>query len=304
MTVNSNHVCTFDVLNVHGEKIGTKVVKPVEPGQYLNDWFNWPKRTVQTVPLNGAISVKEGKGGDLITSGAFGYASIDSNNPQKSNFCFLLSSVYSGGQGSSITPATFDKAMTVVAVRKAIKPTWLNDRDQFQIPNVDPLPPEFVAACVVFNLFSGHNQTSEFTADYKGKKWPIRNEFFPFGQHFPKEYGPETLVFQRGIPNKNTFVNDWLEHPPKPCSKEASRVLELGASYYRLFFQNYNNVNRTKWKIEGANPGFYQIRNAMNEAGIGAEEYNELRAAVKALQDWITTRVYEYGFLEPEALYD
>jgi len=319
------HECQFDVLNVHGEKIGTKVVKPVEPGQYMNDWFKRPKGTVAAVPLSSAITVQTGKVRlEKLAEGALGYASFRANDMLNHNFVNFLSSCDAGGNGTSITPDLFDRIMVQVAVRKAIKPTWLNDRDQFQIPNIDPylkahehndpsyLPnsetvgevneilhdwDQFITACVVFNLFSGHNQTSEFTADYKGKKWPIKNEFFPFGQHFPKEYGPE-------IPNKNTFVNDWLEHPPKPCPKEASRVLELGASYYRLFFQNYNNVNRTKWKIEGANPGFYQIRNAMNEAGIGAEEYDELRAAVKALQDWIIPRVYEYGFLEPEALYD
>lgn len=46
------HVCTFDVLNECGEKVGEKTISAFEKGQYLNDWFKRPKRTVLAVPLS------------------------------------------------------------------------------------------------------------------------------------------------------------------------------------------------------------------------------------------------------------
>lgn len=323
------HECRFDVLDENGNKIGEKVIKTVEPGRYLNDWFERPKGTADAVPLNGAIGVKEHSGSGKVANGALGYLRVNGNDPQQSSLACFLSSLYWDGHGTSITPDLFDKIMVVVAVRKAIKPTWLNDRDQFQIPNVKPflqaekkddpsvLPnaettgevnqvladwQDFTSACAVFNLFSGHNQTSEFTADYKGKKWPIKNAFFPFGQALVKKHGPQTAKFQRLIPKEDTFVHKWLNG--RTLIKEAAAVLEAGEVYYRLFFQNYQNVRLARWKIEGANPGWYQIRNAMKEAKVGEPEYLRVTDAVKALQDWIVPKVYEYEFLQPEMMYD
>lgn len=267
-------------------------------------------------------SVKSGC--ETLAEGAFGFACLNSNDLIHHNFVTFVSSAFSSGNGTSITPDTFEKVMVVVAVRRAIKPTWLNNRDQFRIPEYDgfalheenPNPEicadfsipitlkawdEFVLACVVWNLFSGHNQTSEFTADYKGKKWRIENQFFPFSQKLPQEHGPQTRAFQRAIPKEETFVDGWLREQllsKEPENTLITDVMNYGLDYYRLFFQNYANVNRAKWKIERARPGFYQIRNAMKEAGIGVAEYDKLRAAVKELQDWIVPRIYEYGFLD------
>jgi hypothetical protein len=320
------HTCQFDVLDTNGDKSGKKTISPKH--EYLNGWFKRPKNIVDAVPLTNALTVAPPNYNirlDKLSVNSIGYCCLNNNTPQTANQLFFLSGAsYAGSNGSSITPELFEKVMVQVSVRKAIKPTWLNDRDQFQIPSVrvpgsmqetiDPSQlgkPEwndFVTDCVVFNLFSGHNQTSEFTADYKDKKWAIKNQFFPFSPDLVKKYGPQTIAFQRNLPGPS-FVHNWLNTPPTGHTKRvlttaAAEVMKKAEIYYQLFFQNYANVNRSKWKIEAANPGFYQIRNSMKEAGIGLSEYDDLREAVKELQASIVPRVYEYGFLEPEMLYE
>ena len=240
------------------------------------------------------LNVRKGNGTYKLAEGAIGYMNISSNDVQNNNATFFLSDVSTHAKGTSITPEHFDKIMVQAAVRKAIDPTWLNDRDQYTVPHTE-LPQEFVVDCTIFNLFSGHNQSSEWTAEYEGKKWKIKNEFFPFSVGFLEDVGPEDPAFERNRPRKETFVYEWLVANKEHVSLEAREVLAAGEDFYREFYANWNNVNRAMWKIEGCRPGWYQVRNAMRE-------YGDNPVDVKPLKAKVAKGVYEYGFLEPEML--
>ena len=75
---------------------------------------------------------------------------------------------------------SFWQAAIVFSVRKLIKPTWLNDRDQFLQPT-EPLTDEFKNDCLIWMLFNGSNLTaSANNLEWNGKTWSIVNHFIPY----------------------------------------------------------------------------------------------------------------------------
>lgn len=112
-----------------------KIVGPPER-PVLNKWFDRPKGTVVRPPLSKSlVQYGEKVRCDTLSGDAIGYMRSSSADVGGSNkFVFLMSSPYGHGDGTSVTPANFHRSMAIFSVRKAVKATWLNDRDQFTIP--------------------------------------------------------------------------------------------------------------------------------------------------------------------------
>ena len=287
-----------DMLDTKGNKIGKKEL--ASPDKVINKWFKRPKGEVQSVPMTSALKVTENKVYcEKLSKDGMGYCCLHSNDLQQATLACLLSGTFSDGAGTSVASDNFEKVMMSLAVRKAIKPTWLNDRDQFSVPHTDPLPPEFVTDCTVFNLFSGHNQTSSFTADYKGKRF-LENHFFPFPSSVCKTHGPVDLSFHRGITD-DKFTAKWLESAP--MSVEAREVMDKGMEVYKVFYKNWVNINHSKWKVENPYAGWYQVRKALSDIG-KVKELKEVSEAVKKLKEKIIPQVYKFGFLPMEKIFD
>lgn len=93
----------------------------------------------------------------------------------------LFSSGYGSARGFFVTANNVWQAAIVFSVRRLIKQTWLNDRDQFLQPS-EPLTEEFKSDCLVWMLF---NSNSNLTAGADGLRWSDRdwsltNHFIPF----------------------------------------------------------------------------------------------------------------------------
>jgi hypothetical protein len=96
-------------------------------------------------------------------------------------------------------------------VRRLIKPTWINDRDQFLQPT-QPLTDEFKNDCLIWMLFNGSNLTASANdLDWNGKKWSIVNHFIPFTE--AEVNAPDRF--------ESDFMVQYLSR--KPLSKEAKR---------------------------------------------------------------------------------
>ena len=291
----------LDVLDDDGNVLGVKVVHP--PIGAIHGWFKRPPNTEPAVPLSSAIKVSKIKGRlDTVARGALGYYAATGGDVQNYNTCCLLSSPQGKGHGSSVTPDNFEKAMVVLAARKAIAPTWLNDRDQFSVPNPEP-GPELIGDCAVWNLFSSHNQASSFTATYNGREMFIDNQFHPFPNSMAADSGPPNPGFQRQVQRMadETWVCGWLKG--RELSPEAKALVRAGEAVYKLFFANWNNVQKRKWCIENSRCGFYQIRNALSEAELGGEELAALKQAANTLKLKIAEAVYSHNMLPTTQLY-
>ena len=286
-------------------KIGTKKIEVVPEERGLNRWFCRPPCDTIFVPLKG--STLTATANTVFYSGNFaqlGYLNCAGNDIQQaSKLTALYSGVFSNGHGISVTPEVMSQALITWAVRQAIEPSWSNDRDQFQQPNRD-LPEDFITDCAVWCLYHGSNQTSALKdVEYKGTKWQVRNQFYPYSVEWLRslESMPQE-VYSQLRSAKDTYVSTWLTG--RTLSTEAQALLDAGRKVYEVFYKEYANLNRTKYKLSYWDAGFYQIRNALLDAGKGLVELNDVKMAHNTLRAKLRPKVYEYGFLSPEIIYE
>jgi len=306
---------SLDVFDKKGNFLGIKEIS--DNRDYLNGWFKRPKCDVPAIPLTSALNVQGGNVRlDRTAAGGFGYAFTTGNDPQQSGGVHYLSGVSSNSNGSAITPSTFNQVMVQVAVRKVIPPTWTNDRDQYQVPfcdratykqNQEPgntnLPQEFIADCVVYNLFAGHNQTSTLTGTYKGNPFTLDNQFFPYSKSDVANWAKSNLsIYQQANRADETFTHNWLK--AQDLSPEAIALIDAARAVYALFYSNLNNLMQAKYSLQSWNPGWYQVRKSLEEAELGSIELEAVKAAHQALASKIKPQVYSLGFLPEERFRD
>ena len=165
---------TANALNLSGDTIGQKTFLNFDGRSLLTDWVcRPPSNTEPTIPLKGAIApatATKDLRGDRWSDNAIGWLNCAGNDPQNADSkTFLLSSGYGSARGFFVTPENLWQAGVVFAVRRLIKPTWLNDRDQFLQPS-EPLTDEFKSDCLVWMLFNGSN----LSAGADGLEWNDR----------------------------------------------------------------------------------------------------------------------------------
>jgi hypothetical protein len=310
----------LDILDSNLDVIGKKTFS--DRANYLNDWFKRPKCDSENghhIPLNGALGVidKDTVRVKKTASDAFGYIVLAGNDFQQQQLCAMYSGVFWNGNGAAITPTTFESAIVSGAVRQAISHTWINHTDQLQQPtdskgNVipcDKLPREFVVDCILFFLSNGKNNSSEFEGEYDGKKFFLKNEFFLFSKDNVIDWSVgNDANGDWGLPQYrakmvDSWVFNWLGQ--QELSAEAKSVYEALRAVYKVFYSNWHNLDKKKFKLSNKTwkPGWYQVRMALKDANIGKAELEAVDMARKALQEKIKPQVYSFGFLDKEIDY-
>ncbi|MEF2551011.1 hypothetical protein VQ042_06470 [Aurantimonas sp. A2-1-M11] len=74
---------------------------------------------------------------------------------QNAGVTALFSSGYASAGGILVTEDNLRNSAMVFTVRRLVRQTWLNDRDQFLIPN-KPIPPEFAGDCLIWMICAAH----------------------------------------------------------------------------------------------------------------------------------------------------
>ena len=85
---------------------------------------------------------------------------------------------------------------------------------------------------------------------------------------------------------------------------QARAVLDAGRAIWRTYFERFGSFDyaiREKLKLNRADVGWYQVRNALKLYAESAEghptDFSDFESAYKALGDKLRPKVYEYGFL-------
>jgi hypothetical protein len=281
-----------EVLNKKAEAIGEKSFYNLPKSQYLNVWMQRLKTDTTHIPLKNAVHPQTGHA--KVTSwrtDAIGYLLSNSNDLQHAGtLTALFSSVCSQGNGFHITLENFEKATIVFAVRRLIKPTWLNDRDQFLQPTGE-LTEEFKTDCLMWMLFNGSNLTASADGlEWNGKTWSIVNHFIPFTE--AEVNAPDRF--------ESDFMVQYLAD--KTLSPDAQAVLAAGRTLWQSYFAHTDpRTVRDEFKLNRADVGWYQIRNALkkrNESGDTVPvSFAPFEAAYTALSDKLRPQVFEMGFL-------
>lgn len=297
----------IDITDNNAQTIGVKHLKLIEKKDVLNSWFTRPQNSNDYIlpPLSNGITVKSDNTDTRHRARPDFLASICSkgNDFQNAKYISILSSPSVSAGAFSVISENFEKAVTLYAVRKIPKPTWLNDRNQFLVPQIEPSK-EFVSDCIIWSLFSNSNQTTALkNVLYLGGTYQIINNFYPFLIKDIKEWEIKDSDFKQQISkDENRFVANWISK--NNLSKEAICVMENAVRVYKIFYSNLNQMATHKFKIETWDVGWYQIRRCLAEHNLATTELKELNNANDNLAKKILPLIEEYGFLDKDEVYD
>jgi hypothetical protein len=286
-----------EVLDKTVQPIGEKLFYNLPNSSFLSEWLpRLAKNNIEVIPLINAVTpttktehVRNTKWADS----AIGHFFCNGNDFQNAGtMTALFSSVHSIGHagGYFVTPENLWQASIVFSVRRLIKPTWLNDRDQFLQPT-EPLTDEFKTDCLMWMLFNGSNVTASANElEWNNQTWSIVNHFIPFTEaevNAPARFESDFMV---------QYLSD------KALSPEASAVRLAGQVLWQAYFANTDVRNvRDEFKLNRPDVGWYQIRNALKARNASGDfapvSFAEFENAYKILGDKLRPQVYTLGFL-------
>lgn len=283
-----------DVLDKAAEPIGEKRFYNLPNKLLLSNWIKRTKSNdIDTIPLKNAVSptvsTKDVRGKKWANS-AIASMICPGNDLQHTSLTGLLSSGYCSAGGFFVTNDNLWQSAVVFTVRRIIKQTWLNDRDQFLQPKAE-LSEEFKTDCLVWMLFNGSNLTASANdLEWNDKKWSIVNHFIPYTE---EEVGsPERF--------ESDFMVQYLQG--KEFSPEVIAVLEMGKILWREYFKYTDSHSvRKEFSLNRADVGWYQVRKALEKRNANGDytpvSFLEFKDAYDALTKKLRPQVYEYGFL-------
>lgn len=286
---------SVEILDKQTRSIGEKRFCNIANDCLLGEWIKRPKANkTEVIPLKNAISpatATKDVRGTKWSDNAIGCMFCQGSDMQHVNNTALLSSGFSSAGSFFVTPENLWQAAVVFAVRRLVKPTWINDRDQFLQPT-EPLTDEFKSDCLVWMLFNGSNLTASANdLEWNGRKWSIVNHFIPFTES--EVNSPERF--------ESDFMAQYLAD--KQLSNEAEAVLNEGRKLWCAYYeQDINSSLREKYKLNRADVGWYQIRKTLqeiNEQGFAREiSFKAFEIAYQTLTDKLLPQVYDLGFLK------
>ena len=281
-------------LDKDGNGVGDKSFYNLPNDGFLSNWMaRLKKNDAEAVPLINAITATtktEHVRNTKWSDGAIGHFFCNGNDLQNAGtMTAIFSSVHSIGHagGYFITEENLWQAAIVFSVRRLIKPTWLNDRDQFLQPSKE-LSAEFQSDCLVWMLFNGSNLSAGADGlEWNGRQWSLVNHFIPF---------TETEV---GASDR--FASDFMSQylTSLKLSAEAKAVLDEGRSLWRRFHATrFEKKIRDEFKLNRPDAGWYQIRRALEaNSGNEAVDFDPFKAACDELTRKLRPQVFEFGFL-------
>jgi hypothetical protein len=285
-----------EILDKNVQPIGEKYFYNLPNDTFLSAWIERPKpNQLPVVPLKNAVSPANLKINTTMWSeNAIGYMLCDSNDLQNAVQTALFSSIHGIGHkgGFYVNSKNLWQAAVTFTVRRIIRPTWINDRDQFLQPNQE-LNDKFKNDCLIWMLFNGSNLTASANdLEWKGKKWSITNHFIPFTE---KEVDAPSRF-------ESDFMVQYLKK--KKLSKEAQAVLDAGRDLWKAYFGEKDDYKvREELKLNRADVGWYQIRHALKKRNENPDDFKPVsfaafETAYKVLTEKLHPMVFELGFLK------
>lgn len=286
---------TVEVLDKKAQRFGEKKFYNLPNSSFLNVWMEKSITNDElALPLSNAIKVSSNPRIKKSCDNMKGFLFAGNNDLQNAQTGTLISSsIYTGrnGGGMYITSENLWQAAVVFSVRRLIKPTWLNDRDQFLQPT-EPLTDEFKTDCLLWMLFNGSNLTASANdLEWNGKKWSLVNHFIPYTE--AEVDAPDRF--------ESDFMVQYLED--KTLSKEAQAVLDAGCQLWKSYFSHTDvHTVRDQFKLNRSDVGWYQIRKALaerNKSGDTAPvNFRRFETAYEVLTEKLRPQVFTLGFLK------
>lgn len=285
-----------EVLDKRVTPVGEKIFHAASNHELLTNWIDRPKTNkFDIVPLKNAVvpaTATKDLRGTKWSDNAIGYMLSGGNDLQHAGIqTVIFSSGYGSARGYFINPENLEKIAIVFSVRRLIKPTWLNDRDQFLQPT-EPLTDEFKNDCLIWMLFNGSNLTASANElEWNNKQWSIVNHFIPYTEEDVN--APERF--------ESDFMVRYMQE--KTFSAEADAVLQEGKKLWQAYFAHTDVRSlRDELKLNRADVGWYQIRKALQARNSSGDfppvSFTPFEEVYKSLTEKLQPEVYRLGFLK------
>ena len=286
---------TSDIYNRDSEQTGTKLICSYDNSRMLNDW------------LRDTWNTKEEAIGWMVCNG---------NDFQHQNEVCILTQP--SNQTSTffkpITRTNFLCSCIYFSVRKVVDATWLNDRDQFLLPNKGwQNDYVFQTDCIIYSLFSnanvvkkdlGTNYWIPFTEQEVGAQDNFTSHFmsdYLNNTHTVTQQAKQTELFSEQPEQEHSCAYRPLDH----LSHEAETTLTAARNLWKYYHQQPGtNPNASYYDIRLHFQGTKVTKSGKEQMNTESADttyttlHNILREAVRRLGRHIEPKVYEYGFLK------
>lgn len=269
-----------DIYNEKGDFIGTKGLYSVGKNYYINKWIS-------------SFKVNDGFIGFL--------AGTNGNDFQQNGIVYILNKKeqMANPRGMWISSSNLITVSIYYSVRKCLDQTWINDRDQFVVPNSNWHKDfEFHNDCLCYTLFNTNIQEQFGINHWIPFLEQEVNAQTRFESHFMTDFINGKIKKEKENNLFGTAENQTLK---REFSEEATAVFDAGREIWKYYHKQPNvNVNASLYDIRE----YFQGRNEQGRMNSKSndEKYieliGELRNKLNFLADKIKPKIYEYEFLK------
>lgn len=284
-----------DVYDRYSSSLGTKMIRVPEEGHYFSNWV---------------VSYKTNEG---LRLGWFDRCTY--NDFQNQNLLNIQNDKPVNNtqpRGAYIQDRNLLPYCVAFAARLSIKADWLNDRDQYMVPNANwQRDSVFMFDCLIYTLFHGQNR---ITLERGINHWiPFYEEEVgspaPFSSRFMADFLHGRIHREVTEPIGTLFGQQAAEEaarmvPIENLSDEARAVLDAGREIWRYYMtQPGISANASFLDIRAYFQGYKvtdkgkRMMNSTSEDVRYTDLLADLRGKMKVLEAHIEPKIYEHGFL-------
>jgi hypothetical protein len=300
----------FDILemdnNLQVIKTDVKTVYNTDDCEKLQNWVvkDVKKEKRQDCPQMSSPLVIKQKGSGKTIPNSLGYFYSYGNNVYfNPTNVGLLSSGFSNGHGVGVSVINFNKVVIAFTARKIIKSNWINQKDEYLVPNEEHEQFEqFKYNSLVYSLFHIHSfQSSLRQVEYKDKLWDIKNEFFWMSKDRMKELADENgydNLYNDARTSSERHVYNLLfgeERIYDKLSPDAKLVLDKATELVEKSMELRQVMANDENHLDSWDAGYAQLKLIWKD--YFQEDFKEFRQLYKNLEDRMRPLVYELGFL-------
>lgn len=286
------------------ESVGQKVIYNLNYEDRLSSWIKNKKcnNKTETITLKSALT--SDKKTRMVDENAIAFLMNDSNNVYaNTQGVYILSAPVT--RHVKITPITkenYKKCCSLFTARKIIKSNWLNQKDNYMIPNTNSSKyKEYESDSIIYSIFANENGISSFrNIKIDNKEFNIKNEMFFMSIKEIKDLANinrnEAIYHDCLRFNKERFMYTVLKD--LELSKEGKLILETARSLVWESFKYREEFNKLhpKYNINAWDAGWYQIKYLLNE--YMKRDLELFEDMIKSLENKLSPLIYKLGFLK------
>lgn len=284
-----NQPKVFDVFDKDYNWTGKKTLVPfTEDSVRLSELAKLDRKLkksmkmVDVVPLMNEYEVSNIVYEDQMPENSLGYIRLVANDVYNSTQRVQITSSMFGPSnhnGSPITEQNFLQALAVYGIRKCVRRTWLNDKDEFYFPkNPSKEHEKLLVKAAVYALVDGGYASSMNKLKYKSKTFSFRNSFFICSPLEVTNWGGDGDFTE-------PYAVKWLKTVKNDLDETSKQSLAACKAFIRESFQDGNRAKGdTKRQVRNGDAGIRQLINGLLEFE-GVKLTAELSKAYKKFLD-------------------